>query len=326
MRSLIHLFLALFILLTSITTHADTNEAGQLLERMEKAAEKLNYEGVFSYPAGKSLQSIRIIHRGSEEGEVERLISLNGAAREVIRNNDFMTCIYPEGKSVQPHHRPLGGGFPSDFLNRLAIALPYYQLTMGQEERIAGHHTQELVVKPQDNYRYGYRLWVDKDSDLLIQSDLVDEEGNILETFAFSSVEMGQDIPEQSLQTQTPGNKMTWKRHKRNLNTLAVVKNDNSEWQVKWLPEGFVLVMQKNRFKAKNGASVEHSVYSDGLSSISIFIEKMQSQHGHLRGGSTMRAANAYGTISNGHFVTVVGEVPARTVEKVGNAIQYSDK
>lgn len=321
MRALLHIFLSCSLLVMSLVAHAD--EALTLLERMDVAAKQLNYEGVFSYRTGEKMQSIRIIHRANQQGEIERLISLNGVAREVIRNNEMMTCIYPEGKSVQPNHRPLGLGFPSDFLNRLGLASAYYQLSLGREERIAGHNTQELNVIPVDNYRYGYHLWVDKDSDLLLQSDLVDEQDEILETVAFSSVEMGHDIPEALLQAQVQGNQLTWNRAEHVMATKTMANRARSPWQIAWMPEGFTLVAQQNRLKAKNGAFIEQHVYSDGLNSISIFIEKIRAQHNHLNGSSKMGATNAFGTIINRHFVTIVGEVPEHTVEKVGNSIQY---
>lgn len=310
-------------LLFSLTTYADT-EAMQMLERMGVVAKQLNYDGVFSYQTGKKLQSIRIIHRADQQGEVERLISLNGVAREVIRTNDMVTCIYPEGKPVQENHRPLGRGFPTDLLRRLSLAADHYQFSLGQQERVAAHHTQELVATPIDHYRYGYRLWVDKENDLLLQSNLVDDKGNILETFSFSSVEMGQAIPEHSLKPQMQGNEMSWNRKEHDIATVKMVKKEGAAWDIVWLPQGFDLVMQQNRFKARNGALIEQQVYSDGLSSISIFMEKIRARHSHLHGGSNMGAVNAFGTIINAHFVTVVGEVPARTVEKVGNSIRYS--
>jgi sigma-E factor negative regulatory protein RseB len=205
----------------------------------------------------------------------------------------------------------------------LNLASAYYQFSLGREERVAGHHTQELKVIPVDNYRYGYHLWVDKDSDLLLQSDLVDDQNDVLETVAFSSVEMGHDIPEELLQAQIQGNEMTWNRAEDVLAKKTMANQSRSPWQIEWMPEGFTLVAQQNRLKAKNGASIEQHVYSDGLNSISIFIEKIRAQHSHLRGGSKMGTTNAFGTIINSHFVTVVGEVPQRTVEKVGSSIQY---
>jgi sigma-E factor negative regulatory protein RseB len=321
MRALLHVSISCCLLFMSVTAHADDEVT--LLQRMDVAAKQLNYDGVFSYRTGKTMQAIRIIHRANQQGEIERLISLNGVAREVIRNNEMMTCIYPEGMSVQPDHRPLGRGFPSDFLNRLNLASAYYQFSLGREERIAGHHTQELKVLPIDNYRYGYHLWVDKDSDLLLQSDLVDEQNDVLETVAFSSVEMRQDIPEELLQAQIQGNEMTWNRAEHVMAIKTMANKARSPWQISWMPEGFTLVAQQNRLKAKNGVSIEQHVYSDGLNSISIFIEKIRAQHTHLRGGSKMGTTSAFGTIINSHFVTIVGDVPQRTVDKVGTSIEY---
>lgn len=321
MRFLLHLFLVMMVTL-SATAHANDKEAVQMLERMTEAAKNLTYEGVFAYQSGKNLQSIRIFHRADARGELERLISLNGAAREVIRSNDMVTCINPDGKQVNVSRRPLGRGFPSDLPRRLNSATPYYQVELGETDRIAGRSAHELIITPVDNYRYGYRLWVDNDTDLLLKSELRDEEGDVLETFAFSALSTGVHIPEHKLKSQMNGEEMTWHRTEPETPVnMAKRTNNVSHWRMQWLPDGFALVAQQTRLRASNGANVEQRVYSDGLSSVSIFIEKIRARHNHLRGGSHVGAINAYGTVMHAHFVTVVGEVPAMTVEKIGNAI-----
>jgi sigma-E factor negative regulatory protein RseB len=325
MRVLLQTFLSILMMSLGMQAYAD-NEAMALLERTSLAAQQLNYDGVFAFQKGNKLQSIRIIHRSDAQGEVERLVSLSGVEREFIRTNDMVTCIYPEGKRPQANRQPLGHGFPRDLLTRLNVATLYYQVTLGEQGRIAAHQAQELLITPVDNYRYGYRLWISKDSDFLLQSDLVDDTGMVLEKFAFSSVEIGGAISEQSLQPHMTGNKMSWSRTESAPPAVAIGLDEASNWKIVWLPEGFVLVAQQNRLKARNGAAVEQRVYSDGLSSVSIFIEKIRARHSHLSGGTRKGPVNAFGTIINAHFVTVVGEVPARTVEKVGSAIVYLDE
>lgn len=323
MRFLLHLFLVMTMAL-SATTQANDKEAVQMLERMTEAAKSLTYEGVFAYQSGKNLQSIRIFHRADARGELERLISLNGAAREVIRSNDMVTCINPEGKQVNVSRRPLGRGFPSDLPRRLNSATPYYQVELGEMDRVAGRQAHELIITPVDNYRYGYRLWVDAETDLLLKSELRNDAGEVLETFAFSSLSTGIHIPEHKLKSQMNGEEMTWHRTEPETPVnMAKMTNNESHWQMQWLPEGFALVAQQTRLRASNGANVEQRVYSDGLSSVSIFIEKIRARHSHLSGGSHVGAINAYGTIMHAHFVTIVGEVPAVTVEKIGNAITH---
>lgn len=323
MKYVLHLLLAVTLLFLNVTAYAES-DAVKMLERLGIVAKQLNYDGIFSYQAGSKLQSIRIIHHADQHGEVERLVSLNGITREVIRNNDMVTCVYPVGKSVQENHRPLGRGFPAELLRMLSDASDYYQVSQGQQGLVAKHHTQELLMKPIDNYRYGYSLWFDKDNDLLLQANIINEMGDVLETFAFASVKMNIEIPDELLKPQIQGNEMTWNRKEQHMKRYTIAMTNNEPlWQFDFLPEGFKLVTQKNRFKAKNGAPIDQRVYSDGLNSISVFIEKIRAQHGHLHGRSHKGIVNAFGTIISGHFITVVGEVPAITVEKVGASIQY---
>ena len=150
------------------------------------------------------------------------------------------------------------------------------------------------------------------------------EDGRVLEMFSFSSVEMGIDIPELLLKPQMQGNTISWDRVKPVLGPTGIIELQ-SNWKIAWLPQGFNLIVYQNRIKARNGAAVEQRVYSDGLSSISVFMEKIRARHSHLHGGSRIGAVNAFGSIIKAHFVTVVGSVPARTVEKIGNSIQYND-
>jgi sigma-E factor negative regulatory protein RseB len=315
-------FITFCLLLLSANTYAEV-QAMALLERMGSAARTLNYDGVFAYRSGKKLQSIRIIHRADERGEIERVTSLNGAAREVIRTNDLVTCIYPEGKRVHVNRRPLGKGFPSDLLARLSSAVPYYNVTLGKVKRVANRPAQELIISPVDDYRYGYRLWVDKENDLLLKSELVTTNQDVLETFAFSSINFDGDITDTMLRPAITGHEMKWNRSEPHSNNRTTAIPALSMWQISWLPEGFVLVAQQSRLKANTGNAVEQRVYSDGLSSISVFIEQIHAAHSHLKGMSKMGAINAFGTIMNAHFVTVVGEVPSKTVDKMGNSIFY---
>ncbi len=329
MRHFVRFCLVLCFSLSSASSFADS-DAMALLERMGSAAKKLNYDGVFTYQTGHKVQAIRIIHRANSSGEVERLLSLDGAARELIRTNNEMTCIFPEGKRINVDRRPLGRGFPSDLLSRLSSATPYYAITFGQPGRVADRSAKKLLVTPVDHYRYGYHLWVDEQSDLLLQSALLTDDGKVLERFTFSSINLNVDIPESALQPQISGQELTWVRNQTEPVPKGKITHEDQDqhplWQVAWLPEGFGLVAEQSRRKSHDNALVEQRVYSDGLSSVSVFIEKRNNKHRHLEGGSTMGAINAFGTKMNSYFVTVVGQVPAHTVEKIGRSIALAQQ
>lgn len=305
-------------------------DALALLERMGIAAKTLNYDGVFTYQTGGKVQSIRIIHSANEQGEVERLLSLNGAARELIRTNDLVTCIFPEGKRINIDRRPLGRGFPSDLLSRMSSAVPYYAIKMGEVGRVADRKAKQLVVTPIDAYRYGYHLWVDEETDLLLQSDLLTEKGQVIEKFTFSSINLNVDIPDLALKPQIEGQQHTWNRNQTEPVKKAKLASEEDKttsllWQVAWLPEGFALVAEQSRRKSHDQAVVEQRVYSDGLSSVSVFIEQKTAAHNHLQGGTKMGAINAFGIVADSHFITTVGQVPGQTVEKIGRSIKVPD-
>lgn len=304
------------------------SEAMAMLERMGVAAKTLNYDGVFTYQTGRKVQSIRIIHRSNEHGEVERLLSLDGAAREMVRTNDHVTCIFPEGKRINVDRRPLGRGFPSDLLNRMSSAAPYYTLSIDGTGRVADRKAKKLAVTPVDHYRYGYRLWMDVETDLLLQSELLATKEQVLEKFTFSSINLNVDIPEVALQPQIEGQQLSWNRNRTEpVQEVAVMTKQapiNEDWFVTWLPDGFALVAEQSRRKAEDNAVVEQRVYSDGLSSVSVFVEEKKAEQ-HFEGVSKMGAINAFGMIADAHYITVVGQVPAETVEKIGHAIQFVD-
>lgn len=316
-----------FMCLPFTSMAADQEKALSLLEKMCTAAKESNYQGVFSYHNGRTLQSIRIIHRSDEDAQSERLISLNGAAREVIRNNDGVTYILPAGtKQNRVKIQQLGRGFPSDFLSNLRSAAAYYDMNLGRRGRIANRHVRELVIDPMDDFRYGYRLWVGEETHLLLQFELVDENGEALETFSFSELQLATEIPESLLKAEMTGIEVhqTTGEMTKYKGELSEAKKISSLWHVDWLPEGFKLVAQQVSPNSLRRPAVEHRVYSDGLSTVSVFFEKMRAQHGHLKGGSHMGAVNAFGATRYGYFVTVVGEVPRQTVEQIGASIGYT--
>jgi sigma-E factor negative regulatory protein RseB len=325
MKSVITLTTALSLCCFSALSFANSNL--EKIEKMVMAVQQLNYQGVYTYQNGNSIQTIKIIHRADDKGEAERLISLTGAAREVVRTNDVVTCIFPEGKRVNVNRRPLGRGFPGNFLRRLDSATDFYKVSEGSDGRVAGRLAQELIITPIDDYRYGFKLWRDLENHFLLKSELVTQAGNVLENFTFSTVEFVDSIDDELLEPAIVNrDEMTWNISEPESAAKMASSQSLSQWQLDWLPAGFALVAQQNRLKAKNGASVEQRVYSDGLSTISVFIEPIRARHGHLKGVTKMGAVNAFGTVINGHFVTVVGEVPEHTVNKIGAAISYSSE
>jgi sigma-E factor negative regulatory protein RseB len=317
------------LLLTVLTTFSSAisvagefETALQLIDKMGQASKSLNYKGVFVYWRNGQLKAIRVIHKADESGEYERLISLNGVPREIIRNNELVTCILPDDKGAARgknfHDK---NSFPKRLPTELKAMYEHYRFSLGEADRIVGRKTQQIIIVPKDQYRYGYRLWVDNETGLLLKTVMVGEDNRALEQVMFTSLSLPAKISDADLAPAVTGREFSW-REGEPLNIDA--SDYESRWKVGWIPAGFTLVAHGKHWLPNSQVPVEHLAYSDGLGSVSIFIERIIGVHrSHLRGFSSIGAVNAYGTTQALHYLTIVGEVPHTTVERMGKSIRY---
>jgi sigma-E factor negative regulatory protein RseB len=296
--------------------------ARQWLDGMSNALQSLNYDGTFVYLHDGKLESMRIVHQASEQGEQERLVSLTGSPREVLRDNKAVTCIMADSKSVtvgQSRPRPPFPMVPDD-LDRLSR---YYRLQELGEDRIAGHLTRVITITPKDRFRYGYRFWIDTGNYMLLKSDLTDVDGVAIEQVMFTRLDVSDQLSAVALQPSLTGDGYNWTRQGGgSLNTAA--RQGSPGWIVKRLPVGFQMTDFQRKRMRRGGASAEHMVFSDGLATLSVYIEKVKSEAEAFLGLSSMGAMNAFGAVVDGYQVTVVGEVPPATVQMVAASVQQA--
>ncbi len=313
--------------LCAIAVHAakaeedSTQRALDWLDRMAKATETRNYDGTFVYRNRDGLQSMRIIHRRDADGERERLISLTGMPREVIRDGRRVTCILPDSRSVVvAKSRAKGVSGRPEFEPREGYA-EHYHLSLAGRERVAGRETQVVVVTPKDEYRYGYRLSIDEATALLLKSELTAPDGTTLEEIFYTTISTPGTIPDDLLEPTISAKDFTWYRSSEG-NGADEQRIPSGEWQAKWLPSGFMLSDRANNPVAFAHKPVEHFVYTDGLASVSVYIEHLGSESNGLEGPSNMGAVNAYGRVAGDYQIMAVGEVPAETVERIARRVE----
>lgn len=295
-------------------------DARELLDRMTEASRTLNYDGVFIYQRGSHMDAMRIIHKAGQGSERERLISLTGHAREVIRNDESVTCIFPDDQAVivekSRPYRLLSSQFPQ----QVAELADSYTFMVKGSDRIAGRDAHIVAIKPRDHYRYGYRLWLDKKTGLMLRSDLIGEQGEPLERFMFTRLDVVENIPDQQLQPSITGVEYSWYENPDDVHTRI----EDAEWNVDWMPAGFTISDRADELLADSPRPVHHMVFSDGLALVSVFVEKIGSENGVLIGPSKLGAVNAFARKADGHQIMVVGEVPLVTVRQMANSVSYA--
>ena len=298
---------------------ANPKNPRQWLDSMSSSMRTLDYDGTFVYYHDGKLEAMRIVHQSNAGGEKERLMSLTGSAREVLRDDKVVTCIMPDNKSVmvgQSRPRQPYPDVPAD-LDSLS---PYYSLTDAGDDRVAGMMTRIIAITPRDRFRYGYRFWIDTRNHMLLRFELSDEEGNTIEQVMFTGLRVGEGITDVDLEPSLSGDGYNWFRQESSDGGVAV-QAVTPQWGVGQLPVGFELTDNQRKRVRQGGEHAEHLVYSDGLATVSVYVEKLMDGTRSYTGLSNMGAMNAYGTVIDGHQVTVVGEVPAATVQSMAQSV-----
>ena len=294
------------------------------MRRMSVAANERNYDGVFVYQRGTHTDSMRIIHRADNGNSMERLVSLSGNAREVLRNGERVICIFPEDQAVLVEESQPKQILPTTFSLPLESMAEHYQFRILGSDRIAGRETRVVAIEPKGPYRYGYRLWIDEESSLLLKSNIVDAGGAALEQILFTQITLPESIPDELLEPDISGRGYTWVTYEE-METDAGSRQDD-RWAVQWLPAGFRMSDQQMQSMSASRTPVYHMVYTDGLAMVSIFVEKLDQQDEQLRGFSSMGAVHVFSTMFLDYQITVVGEVPAATVSEIAASIVKIDQ
>jgi len=301
---------------------ADTSlQARNLINEMSRASRELNYDATFVYHKDNQMDVMRLMHKADGDREIERLISLTGYAREVIRDGTSVTCIFPDDQTVMVEKtRPrkfLSGQLPEP-IEKIA---EYYEFAVVGTDHVLGRETWIVNIIPEDDYRYGYQLWIDKESKLSLKTQLKSLSGVTLEQILFTQLEIMDHMPDSMLKPAASGAGYTWYNHTYDKTGSS---SRRAVWSVNWLPGGFAMSDHEQQIIAVSEMPVYHLVYSDGLSTVSVFIEKISTQPMVQPGPTHMGGVNAFATIADDYQITAVGEVPLITVEKMARSVRQN--
>ena len=295
---------------------AAAQDAQQWLDRMTRAVEELNYQGTFVHLLGDEVEALQIVHINDGGRISERIVSMDGVGREIIRHGDQVRCIFPDRRIVLLEERrdvsPLVSALPS-YSEGLQS---HYEFALLSSERVVERETQVVAIHPRDEFRYGYILWLDSETAMPLKSQLRDEQGRTVEQMAFTRIEISGDIPLSALEPTIDAEGFRMIRPPEE----TAQTEEALRWRASRLPSGFRLSVATQTRMAGSDYPVEHLVYSDGLAAISVFIENPNSETEVAKGFSRVGSANAYSLSLGGRQVTAVGEVPMRTVETIATS------
>ncbi len=315
-----YICISLFSVVWGNAYSSESASALEYLNKMGKALQTLNYYGTVVYLQDGHIESMKIVHKLGEQGEIERVVHLSGEAREVIRNNDVVTCYFSDSQSVVVDKQRFKNHLIPSQIGSYNEFAATYSFWVDGEARIAGKMAHIVVITPKDKYRYGYRLWVDQSNWLLLKSEMRNTKGKIMEQLMFTDVQVVDSIPEHMLQPDIASERFTW------FNGELVneqQKTDGLGWHAANLPNGYLIKERYRKVIPGGNSPVDHMVISDGLATVSVYIEPFSAESQTFVGASNVGATNIYGSILDDYHVTVLGAVPQYTVEVIANSIHH---
>ena len=325
---------ALLISAFSLNAFA-ADDAWLALQKTAYAARELNYQGVFVYQNGKQTRSVQITHMNNNGQEMTRNLVLNtnlraGQPREVYSQGSDIVIVHPKNETKNTTNNTSNNTstmviekrrgqnlFPAMLPTDLQALKTSYSIRALATEMIAGRGAQVFELTSNDAYRYNYKIWADAEFGLLLKMTLLDSKKQTLEQIEFTELSMlnSRDV--------------NWFQPKIDVKKQYVTEDSNTinhvdtDWIVAELPTGYVKVDHMTLNLPGKATPVDQMIFSDGIASVSLFIEPVakgtRPKMGHMLIGSTNICAN----VIDGYQITVVGEVPEATVMQIAKAVTF---
>ena len=303
----------------------ESKEVRSWLMRIHEAASHRNFQGTFIVSAGGAVSSARIAHYCEGANQFERIDSLDGQTRHVFRHNDVVHTLWPQAHVALVEQRDLLTSFPALLQVGDDRIADFYEMRPQGMERVAGHEASVLMLQPRDVYRFGYRLWAEKASGLLLRADVLGEHGEILESSAFSDVSINvRSQPDAVLQ---PMRKLDG--YKILKPSFVATKLETEGWSLRQSVPGFrqVNCIKRPLDGAQDSPSAAspqavQTIFSDGLTYVSVFIEPFNQERHTKAMLTSMGATQTLMRRQGEYWITVVGDVPAATLKAFASALE----
>lgn len=304
---------------TSVASH----RVSDWLMRVHEAARVSAYVGTVVVSVNGTLSSARIWHVCDGEQQVERIDALTGAPRSTFRRNDQVMTFLPERRVVLVEKRESLGLFPNLLQTSADTLAQFYRVSAAGHERVAGFESDIVQLHPMDQLRFGYRIWTEKQTGLVIKLQTLSGEGQVLEQVAFSDLKLDAPLSMDKL-SQMMDNTAGYRVEKPE---LVATSAGTEGWRLKQAVPGFKPMSCHKRWQV-NGAGSQREqalqwIFSDGLASVSLFMEAYDARHSAQAGSTTMGATSTLTRRMGDWWLTAIGEVPVPTLAAFAQGLEW---
>lgn len=287
---------------------------------MTQAMAVLNYQGTVAFLKNGRLETMKYFHAAEKGVQQERLLSLNSPLREIVRDADKVSCLFKATHQVIIDHRPFGSSFLVDMPENLNDLTAVYDFQRAGEEDVAMLPAYVVAVQPKDDFRYGKRIWLEQQHFLPLKVELHDLSGATLEQVVFTDLQVKEALPFVDVSSAQSAASTGNVQH---IHQFKAQSPGQAPFEVSNLPPGFRELFYTRRPMHNSKQPVEHLLLSDGIASVSIYVEKnIPPSSVEAANARAMGAVNFFSRTLGGSLITVMGEVPAKTVKFIAEGIK----
>lgn len=313
--------LLLLTLSSAAFAQAANLPAGELVSRIQSAAQTMSFSGTYVHQQDSTLHTLRIVQSKDAKGMVTKVQALDGRRQEIIRTNSETRIYSPDRQAVKlDQSRSLRPAFPGMFLGKPENALRYYDLSVGADMRIADIDAVEVNLKPKDDQRWPIRMWVDKRTSLMMKCQKLNRDGSVIEQVAFSDFSTAAK-GNQTVSLPSFQGARDWPVSDESMVALSPMP------RLKFKPEaarGFELIAVYQRAgQDTQPFSLRRYVLTDGVATISVFVQPKRTSNALTDQVSSRGALSMMSKMIQDSWVTVMGEVPPETLRQFASSLEW---
>ena len=279
---------------------------------MSKAMKTSNYQGTVVFLKNGKLEAMKYFHAARHNAEQERLMSLNSPLREIIRTASQVSCHFKTTQQTFVDYRPFERSFLLDIPKNIDELGGIYSFDLVGEENIALLPTYVISIQPRDDFRYTRKIWIEKQYFLPLKAVIYDFSGQPLEQMVFTDFQVKESLP---FEKEKP-----YPIDPNHLSDSAT----QPPFVVNALPLGFQQIFFTRSPMHNSDQLVDHMVLSDGFSSVSVYMENKNTTF--QPGLQSIGAVNSFSLPIGEYELTVMGEVPGKTVKFIADSIKLRNE
>jgi len=301
------------------SAHAGPSDPMAWLQRATQAARQASYEGVYVHTNGDRISTVRVTHITGAGEEHERIEPLDGPdTLEIVRRNDEMYCRFPDAKTVRLDPRITNRFFPGILAAGADTIAASYDVKLGKTERVLGYECQWIRLDPKDGLRFPQRLCSEMNSGLILRAKVFNGERQVIEQYSFTDLKLGPQVGRTDLKTIFRARNRQWLSDGSPRDEAS---NAETGWAVTRAPSGFNKVAELKRTLPGRSQPVSQIVLTDGLASLSVFVEPNPSPSRTAEASSEDGTTTFFVRPMGDQLVTVLGEVPLTTAQQVARSV-----